>query len=377
MNGSRRFLIVTWEGGGNVPPAIALGQRLTMAGHRVTVLGPASATVMASAAGVRLVAYESVRDAPTDESFDDNDALFKEVLHGDGVARDMVEVATREQAEVVVIDCMMGAAFAAAERLGLPTAVLVHVLYRPFVEQWGQFVLDAVTPRAGLGLPAAPSLPPSGLLAAADLVMALTPPGFDFDGADIPANTHYVGPILFPTPPGRRPEGTSGSDGDSPLVLISFSTTLQGQRAALPPVLDAIGQLPVRAVLTLGGVLQPDEITAPANVEVVPYIPHASVLPRAAAVVCHGGLSTIMASLSHGVPLLCIPQGREQPLNSERVRASGTGQMLPSDANPHQIATAVNALIEDPAYRAAATTHATQIGDCENLATRLVAALPR
>jgi UDP:flavonoid glycosyltransferase YjiC (YdhE family) len=271
---------------------------------------------------------------------------------------------------------MMGAAFAAAERLGLPTAVLVHVLYRPFVHQWGQFVLDPGPGRAALGTAPPPSSSPAELMAGVDLVLALTPPGFDFDGPDVPANTHYAGPVLFSGPLLSRPDRGADAAAGVPRLLVSFSTTLQGQREALPPVLEAIGRLPVRATLTLGGVLQPDEVSAPNNVEVLPYVSHRSVLPGAAAVVCHGGLSTVMAALSHGVPLLCLPQGREQPLNAERVEAVGAGVNLAPDATPDEIAAAITALIDRPSYRASATAQGRLIADCDDLATRLVAALP-
>jgi UDP:flavonoid glycosyltransferase YjiC (YdhE family) len=371
----RRFLVITWEGGGNVPPAIALGQRLVLAGHRVTVLGGPSSSTMAAEAGLGFEGYKSVPRLPANETFDDNGDLFQEVLSGDGVARDIIDLAAREHPDALVVDCMMGAAHAAAERLAVPAAVLVHVLYRPFVDQWGQFVLDDARPRVALGLSPREALPPADVLARADVVLALVPPGFDFDGPPLPTNTHYVGPILTPEAAHASPWGSSLSGQNVPLVLVSFSTTLQGQRDALPPVLSALGALPVRGLLTLGGVLHPGEVAAPANVEVVSYLPHGAVLPSAAAVICHGGLSTIMASLSYGVPLVCIPQGREQPLNAERVQACGVGEVLPAGAAAEQIAEALRSVLADPRYRIATMTAAEQIRECGNQAADLVEAL--
>jgi hypothetical protein len=34
-----RFLFATWAGGGNVPPVLALGERLQARGHRVRAIG--------------------------------------------------------------------------------------------------------------------------------------------------------------------------------------------------------------------------------------------------------------------------------------------------------------------------------------------------
>ena len=106
-------------------------------------------------------------------------------------------------------------------------------------------------------------------------------------------------------------------------------------------------------------------------------VPHGAVLPAASVVVCHGGLSTIMVSLAHGVPLVCIPQGREQGMNAERVVACGAGITLSSDAAPVRIAGAVRAVLEDPSYRRVAGSIAERIAatGAGAAATRAVEAL--
>ena len=64
----------------------------------------------------------------------------------------------------------------------------------------------------------------------------------------------------------------------NPWVLISLSTTQQGQAAVLPMMMEAVGSLPVRGLLTLGGVLPPESVRAPSNVTVRGHVPHAAVL---------------------------------------------------------------------------------------------------
>jgi hypothetical protein len=114
MRGGGRFLIVTWEGGGNVTPAVALGYQLSRAGHDVRVLGPRSAAGEVSAAGLRFVPYVSVPAWPEDVVLEDDFGLLGTLLNGDGVVADVVAEARREPADVLVVDCMMGAALAAA-----------------------------------------------------------------------------------------------------------------------------------------------------------------------------------------------------------------------------------------------------------------------
>jgi UDP:flavonoid glycosyltransferase YjiC (YdhE family) len=52
----------------------------------------------------------------------------------------------------------------------------------------------------------------------------------------------------------------------TPVVLLSFSTVPeQRSPAMLQCALDALGHLPVHVVATTGGIVDPKELTAPAN----------------------------------------------------------------------------------------------------------------
>jgi MGT family glycosyltransferase len=145
------------------------------------------------------------------------------------------------------------------------------------------------------------------------------------------------------------------------LVLISLSTSEQGQLPLLQRIADAVATLPVRAVVTTGPALEPSSITAGDNTQVVRYAPHADVLPAASLVITHAGLGTVMSALGHGVPLLCVPMGRDQFFNAERVAALGAGRMLMPDADADAIANAARAMLEDPATEAAAKQTAVTI----------------
>ena len=67
------------------------------------------------------------------------------------------------------------------------------------------------------------------------------------------------------------------------------------------------------------------------------------------AVVTHAGMSTVALTLAAGVPMVCVPQGRDQGGNAERVAAIGAGVVAPAG----EVADAVGAL-GGRAYRAAA-----------------------
>ena len=52
-----------------------------------------------------------------------------------------------------------------------------------------------------------------------------------------------------------------------------------------------------------------------------------------------------MTALSQGVPLLCLPMGRDQFFNAAQVEALGAGRMIPADTDAGAVATAVGALL--------------------------------
>src|ERR1019366_892197 len=100
----------------------------------------------------------------------------------------------------------------------------------------------------------------------------------------------------------------------TPLVLLSFSTVPE-QRSPemLQRALDALGQLPAHVVATTGGIVDPADLTAPANAHLVAFADHDALMDRAALVVGHGGHGTTMRSLRHGLPMVGIPaKGADQ-----------------------------------------------------------------
>jgi UDP:flavonoid glycosyltransferase YjiC (YdhE family) len=101
-------------------------------------------------------------------------------------------------------------------------------------------------------------------------------------------------------------------------------------------------------------VFEPSEFQARANVHVVGSAPHATILPLASAVIAHGGHGTVIKALAGGVPVLCIPLGRDQGENATRTVETGAGLALRPSASAAAIAGAVRRLLDEPAFRAAA-----------------------
>jgi MGT family glycosyltransferase len=180
----------------------------------------------------------------------------------------------------------------------------------------------------------------------------LTSSSFDFP-AQLPANVRYVGPILD-DPAWAAEQRWAPPAGDEALVLLAMSSTFQDQVGVLQRCVDALGSLPVRGVATTGQVVAPADIRSVPNVAVFASAPHSVVLEHASVVVTHGGHGTVMRTLAAGVPMVVLPQGRDQADNAVRVASRGAGVTLKSTAAAGEIADAIQSVLADPRYRQAA-----------------------
>jgi MGT family glycosyltransferase len=189
------------------------------------------------------------------------------------------------------------------------------------------------------------------LLDDADGVIVTTVPELDQPAGAVPANVRYIGPLIEDAGPdaGWRP-AVSGV----PLVVVSLGTTPMGEAPVVQRVLDALADEPVQAVATIGDHLDAGTFTVPSNATIVPYVRHAALFPHARVVVSHAGLGTVSAALIHGVPLVCIPLGRDQPANAAHVEAAGAGYTVASTASTDELTSTIMAATADAPVTAAA-----------------------
>jgi UDP:flavonoid glycosyltransferase YjiC (YdhE family) len=103
--------------------------------------------------------------------------------------------------------------------------------------------------------------------------------------------------------------------------------------------------------VNLGEHLDPDDFRAPSNTHLCGYVQHTAVFPHAALIVNHAGLGSIVAALTFGLPMLCLPIGRDQPTNARAVEALGAGRVLSPEAPPEEVRDAIVELLASPGYR--------------------------
>jgi UDP:flavonoid glycosyltransferase YjiC (YdhE family) len=354
--------VVTWAPGGNLPPLLAAAALLAARGHRVRVLASAATRPAAERAGFDVHAFGRAPDPDTRVAFERQAAAMMATAAGLDVARDVCELLVDTATELAIVDCMLPAALAAGKATGTPTTSLVHFLYglarRHLIRDRSAWTTDLdvlnATHRA-LGL--APV--PDGLRAweATELVLVTAPRWLDV-AMDYPPHVIHAGPLGIHTP-FPRPCHRGRQAGR---VLLSFSTTvMEGQLPAIQRVCDALAAGDTQAVLTLGPAIAPGALRIPDTVDVAVWADHDQLLPSCAAVITHAGLGTTLRALAHGIPLLLLPLGRDQAFNAAQVAKLGAAICLDPDASTAEIRSALDRLLGEQRYSAAAAAIARRI----------------
>jgi UDP:flavonoid glycosyltransferase YjiC (YdhE family) len=346
-------LFVTWDGGGNVPPALGIAAELKQRGNAVRFLGHPSQRQAIEAAGFTA---EEFRNAKPWSVLDARSNLaapldYAAIFTDRGIGDDLVASVEHEPADRVIIDGLLVGAMKRAGRAGIPYTVLVHTLYGVMHKTLNVGPLALIAKGRGLN--------PARLYRDADRILAVTLEELDFgehEGVD------YTGPVL----PGAvlsesvsagSSAGISADGGPAsvPVVLVSLSTTyIDGQRETLQRILDALGALPVRVVVTTGPAVDPADLGAPANAVLHQTLPHAQVMPTASLVISHGGHATTMLALAHDLPLLVMPMNPifDQPVIGRVIAEQGAGLAIDKKAPEAEIRGAVERLLHEPSpYR--------------------------
>jgi UDP:flavonoid glycosyltransferase YjiC (YdhE family) len=335
------ILFVTWDGGGNLPPALGIAAELKQCGHEVRFIGHAGQAERLQAAGFEFVAYAAAREFA---GTDDSGPLDILAVFGDrGMGADVVAEFEARPPGLVVVDSMLAGPMEALARAGIPYVLLSHTFDAFYRGSWLRGPL-------GIGL-RAKGFRPQRLAAGAQLRIIPTLRALDPAGARQPApNVNYTSPVVTGTP-------AAGGRASTPTVLVSLSTgNYPGMRQVLQNALDAVGRLDVRAIVTTGPSIDPADLRVPANARAHRFIPHAELMPTASMVIGHGGHGTTMAALAHDLPVVVLPLHPmlDHKMIGAAVERAGAGRLLRKKAPPDEIAAVARDLLAEGPHRAAA-----------------------
>jgi len=379
------FIVVAFGSAGDVHPMAALAQALQARRHRVVLLASAVFEPLARQLGLAFEPLGSVKDFEDVASHPD----MWHPLRGLAAMAPGVEEANRLAYAAIariaagaaglpvrlVATTLAFAARSARDKLGLPLAT-VHLAPSSF--------LSAVDPPAIPGVGIAPWLPLAlreGLwwliergfidrwfapginrlrrelalppvtrvlgrwVHSPDLVIGLFPRWFAPPRIDWPGHLRLTGFPLFDA--GQlsglsRPLESFLAAGEAPIVFTA-GTAMGLSAAFFARAVEVCRRMNRRGVLLTRYLDQLPDL--PEFVHHERYVPLGQLLPRAVAIVHHGGIGTSAQALAAGVPQLITPFGFDQFDNAARLRALGVADSLPQRAGAARMASHLTALL--------------------------------
>lgn len=367
-----RILFATTAGVGHFSPLIPFAHACARAGHDVLVVGHAEAAGVAERAGLPFRPLPEPSDAEIarfrtgQEGLSVMEAMGRAVselyvrMYAATALDGMLAAIDRWRPDVVVRESAEFSSLVAAERRGVPQ-VDVGVglsIQADMLLPLAAPALDELAATVG----AAPGV--MERLAGAPC-MTMAPPSLADPSGPQPQNVHR---FRNPTGPPAGSPLLGWGEATAPLVYLSFGTEVPSPSRDYFPglytaALDALAELPIRVLATIGERRDPGELGALSpSVRVERWIPQGEVMSQAAAMVGHGGAGSTLSALAAGVPMALIPLFADQPHNARRVAELGAGIALERGTDSaSELGAAVHSLMTDGSYRRRAAELAEEI----------------
>ncbi len=151
-----------------------------------------------------------------------------------------------------------------------------------------------------------------------DKTIGLFPEWFASPQPDWPQNAKLAGFVLHSDGPGTLPpQLVDFLDAGAPPIIFTPGTEMKHAHDFFATSVQALAQLGRRGILVSRHTehLPP---SLPEGVISFPYIPFDAALPRAAAIVHHGGIGTTAQAIAAGIPQVVRPMAHDQPDNAAR-----------------------------------------------------------
>ncbi len=322
------------------------------AGHRVVFHACAPTIAQIRRRGFAAIGFEGAAGRPSidrlDSFYDVCRILgFDDLAFWEGVMAAETDAIAAVRPDILLSHLRLTAPISAA-MANLPLASLAFWATDPRAQGRGDDPLDTLARRlasahSDLTVQTLPEL----VSWHADAQLATSFPAFEPELAGAPglAYTGYLG---------SRETGSS-ADLDHALpdrmILGYMSSAPWGVRRVAEALATAAARIGAVAwcVSRAGGMAG----ELPYGGRLIPYLPFDRVLPRAAAVVFHGGHGTAMAAMHNGIPSIAVPGANyERRRNAEQLQDLGVARLgeLP-DLRPGRLAALLASLLDDPALR--------------------------
>jgi UDP:flavonoid glycosyltransferase YjiC (YdhE family) len=381
MNGAHMHaLLVTAGSAGNTLPFIGLGAALRARGHDVTLIASGAGTDAAGREGLEFVELDDPEVLAAASNSDTANVRGRKFLRSLGphavrhLRRVYQLIAERHLSgeTVVVSQPWLFGSRIAQEKLGVPlaTVYLQPVLFgsvhdRPGRSRWvprlAVRLMNRVVERAvDWGLASAISSfreelglregcrPVLQWWRSPELVIGFFPAWFSAPQPDWPPQTVLSGFPLFDAPGNTPTELETFLAAGEPPLVFSQAWLVEDASSYFASSVEIAQRLGRRAVLLTA---HPHQLPSalPAGVRYFGFVPLSALLPRAAAVIHHGGMGTLGQALAAGLPQVTVPVALDQFDNSRRLHRLGVSVNLHSaEYRPERVSRLVRALLESP-----------------------------
>ena len=358
-----RILFTHAGGSGHLMPLIPFARAAMVAGHEVGFIAQERTARYVKDLCFPVVAeVEPPDDRELAEAFAGADALptlFERVDQG---LRDVFAgIFARQQIPAVLRACDMwqpnlivrdeadfGSAIA-AELAGIPCVTVLVVAAGSFVRSsLVEEPLNAL--RSAYGL----SPDPKMQTLEGDLTICPFPPSFRDPDFPLPANAVAIRPDVRGAAPTVDLPKRMQDLPDRPVVYFSLGTVYNTIRQDLfGPVIEGLRDLPLRLIVTVGRDVDVNVFgSQPPNVHIEQFIPQYALLPSCDLVISHAGSGSLNGAFAHGLPVIVIPLGADQPYNARRCAQLGVGEVIGDTAvTPDRVQSTVATVLGDHSYR--------------------------
>lgn len=348
---------------GNFVPLTPIARALVDAGHDVAFAAPESLRPAIERTGARWVRAGVAHDDPELVALE----AQRLRLHGRDFVQfsigqifagirprrlvpDLLALSESWRPDVFVHESRELGAMIAAEILAIPHAkVEVHAAGE---QPYKMPILDDAVRqlRQSFSLPERPTLE----WMAEYLVLTPFPAELTTVGNPYPSTAHHFRALPADAPDQTLPAWIN-EIGSRPLVYVSLGTLFNGQRGLeiFPRLLAGFHEVDAEVVATIGNDLDPAAFgPQPEHIHIERFLPLGALLAHCSLVLFHGGSGTLSHALAHGLPMVIVPLGADQPDNAARCAELGASRTLDQgQLTPEHVREVVLDVLRTPSYR--------------------------
>jgi UDP:flavonoid glycosyltransferase YjiC (YdhE family) len=357
-----RVLFTSTPAVGHFHPLVPIAQALEAAGHLVAFASLPSFASVVEASGFRFFPVgPHISDLYTMPELREYVSLSDPIARREMVRQHLTPVLLPRltlpdllawceswSPDLIINDNYQFASRVAAERFDIPHVTLkVGDTFGYATRQQLVPAMDAL--RSSVGL----SPDPDAEMLFRFLYLLNEPESFQIEQEELPPTTLRCRRVVFDqSGKEERPEWLAALP-PVPTVCATAGTTVNKTPGLLESFLDALRDEPINVILTIGRDRDPDDFAShAANVHVERYIPLSMVLPACDLLLSHCGSGTMYAAMDHGLPMVNVPIGMDQPENADRCARLKLGLTIDASVRtPASIRAAVRQVLGDPGFR--------------------------